>query len=603
MEKLIIALCIVALAVTATDGAVETLEVEVPGITIEKEDSIGEISNVEKVTIPERQIKEVVHYDHLMKFEFYGENKTSGEYFLWALDVTGQELLKLPGTRQKPDGFGAEHTVLYQRRELAAQFTLIMEESGEEPVTATGKYDLQRDEYTDLTERRQILTDTNANISAEDLPSFEGSISFYGFMRSFYDLEKDVPETLEESVIGDDRVIELGDSGVFKDEAQGWPIKFNWVAERGEIIAGYETLFINATTDLGTENFSVPLSQSLWLADGVSVPVKQYTRTYTGYDDENGTFYILIENTFSLQENGFKAGSQPIPWGECHGEHWYTVHPLAETDYWEENYMPKSGSGFEDSSFDFKTEEAIDFLMGNLEGYDDPASPDLMSFLNDYPDAIVCGAVYNASKDEKDYDITTGRYGKAGLHWWNLTFGHEREWGEGWGSDSEYRYSVLVQKETTIVTYFPEREYKDTYSLRWDSGPRSGSAPVSASDISSRVITMKSSEDIFRSDDKVADSFYTTLGIDLEELDWGEGDETKYTLGSSSGEQGFGMDLIGTLTGIQTVTGVKYSWSVEQEDLMEGGSYSSATLDAETGRLVGIMDIKGTSLQEALKRD
>lgn len=598
MEKLIIVLCVVALAVTATDGAVETLNVEVPGITTEEEPTNGEISTVEKVTIPEREIKEIVHYDHLMKFEFYWENKSSGEYWLWALDVTGQELLKLPGTIQKPDGFGAEHTVLYQRRELAAQFTLIMDESGEEPVTATGKYDLQRDEYKDLVERRQILTDTNANISAEDLPSFDAPVSFYGFMRSFYDLEEDVPETLEESVIGDDRVIELGDTGEFNDEAQGWPIEFTWVAERGEIIGGYETLFINATTDLGDENFSVPLSQSLWLADGVSVPVKQYTRTYLGYEGENETFYMLIENTFSLQEKGFRAGTQPIPWGECYGEHWYTMHPLAETDYWEENYMPKSGTGFDDSSFDFKTEEATDFLMGNLEGYDEPASPDLMSFLTDYPDAIVYSADYNASKDLTDLD------GKAGYYWWNLSFGHEREWGEEWGSDSQYRYTVLVQKETTIERYLPTKEYKDTYSLLWDSGPRNGSSPVSASDISSRVVTMKSSEDIFKSDERVVDSFYTTLaGIEKEELDWGEGDETKYTLGASSGEQGFGMDLIGSLTGIQTVTTVKYYWSVEQEDLMEGGAYSSATLDAETGRLVNLMEIKGTALQEALKRD
>jgi hypothetical protein len=36
---------------------------------------------------------------------------------------------------------------------------------------------------------------------------------------------------------------------------------------------------------------------------------------------------------------------------------------------------------------------------------------------------------------------------------------------------------------------------------------------------------------------------------------------------------------------------------------MQGGSYSSATMDAETGRLVNIMDITGTALQDALKRD
>jgi hypothetical protein len=61
----------------------------------------------------------------------------------------------------------------------------------------------------------------------------------------------------------------------------------------------------------------------------------------------------------------------------------------------------------------------------------------------------------------------------------------------------------------------------------------------------------------------------------------------------------FGMDLIGTLTGIQVTTTSQYYWTLSKEDLAEGGTMASASIDVQTGQLTSILYIKGTALQGA----
>ncbi len=595
MEKVVAVLCLLVLSVTAVDGYVEYTGVELPGF-VPEENGEGEISTVEKVTIPESQIKEVVHYDHYIKLEISWENKTSGEYYFWVLDVTGQELVRLIGTKIKEDGFGEKHKVLYQRRELGAMFTLYSDSSDGEEYSSTGKYDIQRDEYTDLNEfkdeRKLILTDTNANISVDELPSTNIPLSFYGFMRSYYDPSEEIVETLEDSVYGDDRVIELGDEGDFTVYIGNWPMDYTWVAERGEVISGYETLFINVSTDLGNENFSIPLSESLWIANDVAVPVKQYIRSYTEFESEDELSYILIENTFILQPNGFTAGTLPIPWGSCDADHWRSEHKFVETASWDGNYMPKSGSDFDDSSFDFKTEDLIEFLTTKDPVTNQYPSIELMNFLNNYKDSIIMRATYTADKDLGD--------SKTGEYWWNVTFGHKRDSDER-GSDRDYlyRYELLVRQDTTREGTIIEPIYVNSFEIEEDYGIDNGSSPLSPDDISSQTVTLASSEKIFKTDDKIMEYFYPYEDLGITELDWGDGDETQYNLQTG---QASSMDLIAILTGIQTQTSAEYYWEVSKEDLMSGGTMSSASLDAQTGRLISILHIEGTALQNAFKR-
>lgn len=595
MEKIILVLCIAALSVSTMDGYVEFAGVDLPGFTPE-EGGGGEMSTIESVTVPESKIKESVHYDHFIKIEVSWENKSSGEYYFWALDVTGQELIRMLGTKTRPDGYGEEHKVLHLRRELGAGFTVYSDSSDGESMSSTGSYDVERDEYTDLNldedERKLILTETNANISVDELPSIDIPLDFYGYKKDFFYPNEKKTETLEESVLGDDRTVELGDDGIYMYEMEYWDIPYHWVAERGIKIAGYDTLFINVTSDLGVENFSLPFVQYMWFANEVSVPVKQYIRTNNSWVGEEESFYYLIENTFTLQEKGFKEGTEQIPWGNCDGEHWREEHKSVETDFWIENYMPTSGSNFEESSFDFRTEDAIDFLTSKDPVTNEYPSIDLVDFLSEYDDAIVMRATYAADKDLVDP--------KTGEYWWNLTFGHKRDSDE-WGSDKPYRYQVLV-KQTTTREGVVNPEYVNTFELEEDFGLKNGSSPLSPDDISPRTgqtVTIASSEEIFKSDDKVREFFYTTLaGVEREELDWGDGDGTQYIL-QTSGWEAIGMDLIGALTGIESQTSEEYYWEMSREDLLARGTLSSASLDAQTGRLISIMFIDGTALQGA----
>ncbi len=594
MEKVVTILCVVVLAVTAVDGILGFTgddQGETGGSGPGNGGGEGDISTVETVTVPEPKIGERVQYDHTMFIEFYDENTSSGEWMLWSLEVSGQELIMTRGTRTKPDGFGSEHTVLYVRRELGAQFTVYADSSDDEPVETDGDFEVQRNEYTDLDEEFLIFTEASANISVGALQTTTMDLSFEGFMRSYYDPHEPKLETLEDAVYGEGQTVKLGDEDDWIDEGLFSEVTYHWVAERGIVIAGYETLLVNVTADFWEgDEWSLPFMEQLYIANGVSVPVKQFIRTNTTWEDEDDYGYFIIENTFTLQMNGFKVGTEDIPWGDCTGEHWAFEHQLAEMDSWSSNYMPKSGSNppIEDpdkTSFDFGTEEVIDWLKVNHP------SDDLEQFLVDYPDAIVTNANYNATKDATDPEDASGEF------WWNLSFGHKREEGE---ERDQHRYQVLVRRTTTWDRDGLEIVHHHTYELLEDY-PRGGSSYLNADDLSSVAVTMTSSEQIFKTDPNVIENFYTGPGgFERQEIDWGDGESVSYSLGSS----GWGMpglDLVGTLTGIQMSTSERYTWNLADEDLMGLGYMYVATLDAETGRLVSIMEIQGTALQDAFR--
>jgi hypothetical protein len=433
----------------------------------------------------------------------------------------------------------------------------------------------------------------------DELPSTNIPLSFRGFTRSYFDPHIPVVETMEDGIYGNGQTIKLGDSGQWKDTSADneWLHRtYDWVAERGEIIADYETVLVNITTDFGEDDWSLPFMNMVWIANEVSHPVKQFIRTNTSWDGEEEAGFILLENTFKLRQNGFTEGTGAIPWGDCQGHHWLTEHPMADTEPWSGNYMPISSSSdseWEDSSFHWKPEEVIDWIETEHE------SEGLEQFLSDNRNVIIRNAEYNASLTGTDPEGIEGEF------WWNLTFGHEREEGQSWGAKNSYRVLVYNETEFDRMDYSNPLEpvpiYNIQISILEDYGTVGGSAQLSPNDIETRTVTMASSEKIFKTDEKVMENFYPFEDIGITTLDWEDGDGAGYSLGTSSGEQGAGMDLIETLTGIQTQTWGKYTWSVAKEDLMEGGTMASCSLDAETGRLISFLEIEGTALANAFK--
>jgi hypothetical protein len=594
MDKVIAVLCVVVLAMTTVDGYDRMTGGDILGGN--NEDN-GQMSTITSVTVPESKIGDFTQYDHEILIEYRWENKTSGDYEFWALDVGGTETIEIMGTTSKKDGFGEPHDVMYLKRLLGAEFTVTADSSDDEPISAKGEYDLGRDEYTDLAEERIILTETDAWLKVDELPSTNIPLEFDAYMRSYFDPHEELKETLEESVLEDDRYIELGDSGTYEYwMGDFWSIEYQWVAEQGEIISGYETLFINVTTDLGDENFSLPFQSSLWYANDVAVPVKQHIRTSTYYEDDETLFYFIIENIFTIQVNGFDGGDNDIPWGTCDSTHWYYEHPDGEHEYWYDNYMPLSGSGFNDSSFDFKPEDAIAFLTTKDSGTNEYPSVELVDFLDSYNDIMVTRAEYSAEKEPVG-DLLPQK--KQGEYWWNLTFGHKRtEDDEGSSWELPYRYRLLV-KQTSTFEALPEFHYEDEWEIEGDYGIANGTSPFSNWEISSDCLTMTSCEEILKTDDKVIEFFYKRpSGIVDDELSWGDVEGTGFVLEVSTYSP-FGMDLIGTLTGIQVTTTSQYYWTLSKEDLAEGGTMASASIDVQTGQLTSILYIKGTALQGA----
>jgi hypothetical protein len=596
MEKAIAVLCFLVIGVSAVDGVVEIADLEVPGFSTEDVNpDEGQWSEVQTVTMPENMIGDNIQYDLITRIELYFENKTSGEWTYWALDVGGQQLIDYRSTAKMIDGFGAEHSTLIVDRDIYAGFTVYLDDSEGEQVTSKGEFDAQREEYTDLMELKTVRIDTNANISVDELPSTNIPLSFRGFTRSYFDVNLPLEETLEDGIYGKQQTISVGDTGEWTDETTWNDVKYSWEAQKAKKISGYDTVLVNVTTDFGDDDWSLPFMNLIWISNDVSVPVKQFIRTNTSWDTDEEAGYILLENTFVLIKDGFTRGIDDIP-NDCSGAHWLQEHPYADKESWSGNFMPVSGDGWEESSFHWKPEEAIDWLER------DHPSDDLADFLSQNPDAIVTSANYNASVDDSDPN------GHAGEFWWNLTFGIERQDGQSYYG-AENRYTALIYNNTEWDWDLSDPlnrkvVYDIEHRVELDMGKRGGSSPLSPRDIESQTVTMASSEKIFKTDNMVLDAFYAgALGSEREELEWGNGDDSSYSLGTSSGEQGFGMDLIATLTGIETQIWGKYTWSLSKEDLMEGGVMASISLDAETGRLITYMEIEGTALANAFNFD
>jgi hypothetical protein len=601
MDKVIAVLCVVVLAMTTVDGVDRVISGDNQGDDTVKE---GEMSTITSVTVPLPKVGDYIQYDHEMLVEYRYENKTSGNYSHWALDVWGTSDIEIKGETSKKDGFGQLHSVMYLRRELGAQFTITADSHDDESISANGEYDIARDEYTDMAEERIIFTEADAWLKVDELPSTNIPLEFDGYMRSYFDPHEEVDETLEEAILEDDRYIEVGESGTFDYEIwEDYPIEYTWKAEHGLKTSGYETIFINITSDFGDENFSLPFQESLWYTNDVSVPVRQHIITTDTFEDENTYFYFIIENDFTLQINGFEGGEEDILWGtdKCNGDHWRFEHPDSEFESWSDNYMPLSGTDFDQSSFDFKPEDAMTFLTTMDPATNQYPSNDLMEFLDSYDDAMVINAEYTAEKNSAGDPLPEK---KQGEYWWNLTFGHKRtDEDEGPSNELPYRYEIKVKQTSTYEALPPPGDYEDVWEIEEDYGVDNGTSPFSYWDLSSDAITMTSCEEIMRTDDKVMELFYTRpSGIEDEELSWGELEGTSFNLDVMDWGM-FGMDLIGTLTGIQTQTTSQYYWTVSKEDLLEGGTMASASVDAQTGRLISILYIKGTALQGAFSED
>ncbi len=537
------------------------------------------------VTVPEIMAGDVANYDYSIFVEMYSENKSSGEWDKTTLTANGQLINKVPPVVQKKDGFYVDHTTYCIREETEASFTIVMASSDGDPFTINGNLGGSREEYSDLNVRKVIQTITNGYIHVDKIKRFPTDIDFDIKIRNYPDPNLPREDSLDERIFLNNQMHKLGNTGNFtmvpeNEGAQEWLTQtYDWVVEGGEKVSGYNTLIINITTAF-FQDF-LPFKKKVWIANEVPFPVKVHVRTNTSAESENGSFYTIIEHTRTLQKNyGFTRGNKEIPWGSdvAHGI-FLSRHPRGEFQSWE--FMPKAGSAYDSSSFDFNPEDTVEFAIDN--------SKELRRFLTRYDDDVVVHwALYKAEKDKLDPQ------GKAGSYNWNISFGYKPTFDERIEAreSDEYPHWGYYVNLTRNITKEPGIDKYSEYIQIINEGEYDyGQAELSKAELTDEVLTLASSEAILKLDTEIKDKLYDSL---TGEIDF---DNTHYFLGMGdiTSANMPGVEIVELITGI-TLPSSKYSWIIQEGSVFETGSTFSAAVDVETGRLIYVTEIIGTEL-------
>lgn len=550
------------------------------------------------VTVPARKINDEARYEYSLFAVMYSENKTSGEWEKYKFQAGGTLFDILSPITKKRDGFYAQHSVLNLHEETEAGFTITVEGSDSETLQAHGNLSITRDEYTDLNEKKVILTKTKGHVEIDPLPRIPFKTRFDGALRNYPNPNEVQEESLDELIYMGNKKIGLNDSDsilrIIESEyswvSEWYTQRYNWTVEGSERKAGYSTLVINITT--GFFQGFVPFYKKIWIANDASFPVKVFTRTNTSYEDENYKFYIILEHDRELQHDpdtktlGFTRGDKKVPWGDCISNlHFQKRHPQGEFKEW--NYLPVSGDKFDDSSFNLKTDDAEKFAIENSNG--------LKKYLNKFDDVTVTWAAYKELKDTRD-ELDPEK--RAGKYNWNLSFGYkpnEEEAIEAWENArdyDEYPYWGYYVNISHNVTYKPGPgldKYDESTKIINQGRHNWGDAPLSKPQIDDETVTLASSEELFKIDNKVKNRIFDNNEIDFNDLSYA------LAMGSITSSSMPGMEIIETITGITLPTS-RYSWALQEGKVFPEGSTFSAAVDAETGQLLYVLDVTGTEL-------
>jgi hypothetical protein len=316
--------------------------------------------------------------------------------------------------------------------------------------------------------------------------------------------------------------------------------------------------------------------------------VKIFTKTNQSFADEDGEFYFILQNTRTL--NGFTRGDTSISWGTCTGtDHYVNRHPLGEYQEWD--YFPKTGTGLDQSSFEFDPAEALSIAMTESQTLND--------FIDEHNGDVICyNAQYNSTSDPL---IVT----QEASNRWILVFGYKLtpdEWEEYYSYDRDERPPIKKRYAVQVAYNTTKLGLADTKELEVDWGRLNWSASLAKEDIDDEMLTLTSAERILKSDQEIYDNLYDVIGNpNKEKIYWDDPlGETSFYLGEGiTQEQTPSIPVIETLTGF-TVPQGKIGWAVQKGRLYSSGAESSSTFGAmvngETGQMQYVLEVEGTSL-------
>ena len=591
MNKAIVAICVVLLVFNSIFIVFSPDEDLGGWISGDDDDDDTKISDELNVTVPATYHGDIANYNNQIFGEMYWINYTTNNWTKITLDMTGSEVLNILNAGSHEDGFGEMHQVIPKSTYFDATVTLRYQDHEGEDITINGGAIISRVDYRDLNERNTIKSTTDGKVEIDQTLQALFPLKFSGNLRSYPDPNEEVEETLDELIFGQQKSISINKTGEITknlydtgNEASFYNTVYKWVADKKEIISGYETIRINIDATFGQTEWKLPFLRQVWISNEVSQPVKIYTRTNQSAMDENGEFYFILENTKTIREKGFSRGDKSISWDGCNADvHFEDKNPTGEYLDW--TYMPQGGSSIDESSFDFNPDEAVSIALKD--------SPNLQEFIADRDnDVIISYAQYNSTKDPTEVTQT-------GSHRWLLLFTHELDPEEleyRWENDIpiKERYALQVTYNTTKLGL------SDTKEIENDWGLLNWSGEMSKDDLEDQMLTVAAAEEILKSDSEVNSRLYTNP-LDPDKIYWNDplGSVQMYLGQGITQEQTPSIGVIETLTGF-TIPTAKISWIVQKGQLYDAsgdsGSTFGAAVDAETGQLQYVLEVEGTSL-------
>jgi len=529
------------------------------------------------VQVPDFNIQDQAKYEYSGHGEIHYENTSSGDFFKATIDASGEFTTYIGPVKNVMDGYGQMHDSMWKREETSASVTVRIQQgggkggSGGEDLTVRGYMYGNRIEYKDLGSGKPIQAVSEAELSVSGFP-----ISFDIELNSFFDPNAEMWESIDDQIYGKGQRLSSSSKGVVRalggDGEDGTAeTNYIWDIDRAEDLRGYDTLKLDIKTDLfGYFAFN----RSIWLADGVSVPIRYKTSTTSYESDEaeggDSSFTTSITFTRTLVQGGYQRGNSPIPWNLGSTE-FLTQHEDGDFEYW--SMAPSSGSDFDDSAVAFDIQTAISIARTDSSG--------LRKFLaeHDSKRVMIQQASYNTTEiDDRKVYI------------WNLTFGHyvsreEREtWDqEDWRSwpDSYYRVAVALEDGRSATQ---AKVLHDIGLRKWGPGPLDRLA------MEDKVLTMRSAERIISDLDVMKES----SGVQDGRFVINEKSHFSIEAQEDSADEGLNIQaLLQNILGINIPT-MSYSYNYAYGGDLEtpGETVASASVDARTGRVVMIMKLK-----------
>jgi hypothetical protein len=538
-------------------------------------DDITSISNL-TVIVPQERLGDVLQYDYYFYGEMFFKNMSTGNWSQIVLKANGQRLDSFPTVGRQADGYNQMHDAYRSHVELRLSATISIYEykpgEASQPLIVTGRIDGDRDKYATLRGDIPIMSYANGLLKVDDIKgwptgglgmsSFEFDVETWGFPDP--NIEPEVP--LEERIYQNGARLDVGMHGNYSETGEdfgNYSQVYNWSIDGADRVRGHDCVRLNITPDFGGFfNFS----KVLWLSNDVPAPVRTVYNSTTYFVQWPEFSYIIINSTQTLQKDGYSMGGAPIDVRPDESEPFATVHPSADLRTW--GAAPEDGS-LSGSSFEFGLEEAVDYAMENSYG--------LKNWLHTHPSPMVVDSLY--WRNTTDQPVNVEEYV------WNITFSDEPgEWEDmdDWYPTNAYQVNVSKRIERR-----PVLGDRVTVSILSERGPRRGAAPYERADLSSTMVTLASSEDIWSKVQTVTDKAYTGLEgkVDFSNA-WYE-----FSLGGIS-PTSFGMEMLDTLTGVSVPTS-NTAWALQVGNVWEGTESFMVGLDAETGRMLFISDVSG----------